>query len=168
MPTARNRPELSDHLILGVAPGTPIDLLLVNAPLRDYTLRPRVNDFTLPVLGMGYLATYAAAQGFTVGVLDGESLGLGIDHIQTVVNEVAPRWVGFNLLAPTYRLSARIAAGLDPTIQIMVGGHQAKAMPQAVIEDPGSPGWKRWSSAKGKPGWRNSSKIAVTGCGCRG
>ncbi|WKU04358.1 radical SAM protein [Micromonospora sp. HUAS LYJ1] len=136
MPTARNRPELSDHLILGVAPGTPIDLLLVNAPLRDYTLRPRVNDFTLPVLGMGYLATYAAAQGFTVGVLDGESLGLGIDHIQTVVNEVAPRWVGFNLLAPTYRLSARIAAGLDPTIQIMVGGHQAKAMPQAVIEDP--------------------------------
>ncbi len=84
---------------------------------------------------MGYLATYAAAQGYTVGVLDGESLGLGLDRIQEIVNEAAPRWVGFNLLAPTYELSARIAAGLDPAIQIMVGGHQAKAMPEAVIAD---------------------------------
>nr|WP_279632859.1 radical SAM protein [Micromonospora antibiotica] len=109
---------------------------MVNAPLRDYSLRPRVNDFTLPVLGMGYLATYATAQGFTVGVLDGEALGLGIAQIQNIINEAAPRWVGFNLLAPTYQLSARIAAGLDPAIQLMVGGHQAKAMPQAVIEDP--------------------------------
>ena len=39
---------------------SPLDLLLVNAPLRDYALRPRVNDFTLPVLGMGYIATYAS------------------------------------------------------------------------------------------------------------
>ncbi|WFE96565.1 hypothetical protein [Micromonospora sp. WMMD987] len=75
---------------------------------------------------MGYLATYATAQGFTVGVLDGESLGLGITQIQTMVNEAAPRWVGFNLLAPTYQLSARIAAGLDPAIQLMVGGHKQR------------------------------------------
>ncbi|MFG2051302.1 B12-binding domain-containing radical SAM protein [Micromonospora sp. NPDC048935] len=109
---------------------------MVNAPLRDYGQRPRVNDFTLPVLGMGYLATYAATQGFNVGVLDGESLGLGLDKIRTIINEAAPRWVGFNLLAPTYELSAQIAAGLDPAIQIMVGGHQAKAMPTAVIGDP--------------------------------
>ncbi|MTK01160.1 B12-binding domain-containing radical SAM protein [Micromonospora sp. CP22] len=85
---------------------------------------------------MGYLATYAASQGFTVGVLDGEALGLGIDRIQRIVNEAAPRWAGFNLLAPTYELSATIAAGLDPAIHIMVGGHQAKAMPETVIEDP--------------------------------
>ncbi|SCG43405.1 Radical SAM superfamily enzyme YgiQ, UPF0313 family [Micromonospora halophytica] len=110
--------------------------MLVNAPLRDYARRPRINDFTLPVLGMGYLATYAAAQGFTVGVLDGESRGLGIDRIQEIINQAAPRWVGFNLLAPTYALSARIAAGIDTGIQVMVGGHQAKAMPEAVIADP--------------------------------
>ncbi|RGC69745.1 Radical SAM superfamily protein [Micromonospora sp. MW-13] len=133
--SAAGRPGPSEQPILGVEPGTPLDLLLVNAPLRDYTLRPRVNDFTLPVLGMGYLATYATVQGFSVGVLDGESLGLGIDRIQSLVNEAAPRWVGFNLLAPTYELSARIAAGLDPAIQVMVGGHQAKAMPEAVIAD---------------------------------
>jgi radical SAM superfamily enzyme YgiQ (UPF0313 family) len=41
-----------------------------------------------------------------------------------------------NLLAPTYELSARIAAGLDPEIALMVGGHHAKAMPQRILADP--------------------------------
>ncbi|MGW4498594.1 B12-binding domain-containing radical SAM protein [Micromonospora sp. NPDC004336] len=136
MPSVADTTDPSSSPVLGAPPGSPLDLLLVNAPLRDYDLRPRVNDFTLPVLGMGYIATYAAAQGFRVGVLDGEALGLGVRRICDIINEAAPRWVGFNLLAPTYDLSARIAARLDPAINIMVGGHQAKAMPATVINDP--------------------------------
>jgi len=122
-------------LIAGADLTRPLDALFVNAPLRDYTQRPPVNDFTLPVLGMGYIATYAAAQGFNVGVLDAEAHGLGIDHTIRVVNELAPRWAGFNLLAPTYEISARVAAGLDDGIMIMLGGHQAKAMPE-ILTDP--------------------------------
>src|SRR2546430_349183 len=114
----------------------PLDLLLVNAPLRDYALRPRVNDFTLPVLGMGYIATYAAEAGFNVGVVDAEALGLGVAETQNIINSLMPRWVGFNLLAPTYEISAAIASGLAPDIDIMVGGHQAKAMPKEVVSDP--------------------------------
>ncbi|MEH1123196.1 hypothetical protein [Micromonospora sp. CPCC 206061] len=53
-----------------------------------------------------------------------------------LVNELAPQWAGFNLLAPTYEISARIAASLDPAINIMVGGHQAKAMPTETLTDP--------------------------------
>ena len=104
--------------------------------MRDYSLRPRTNDFTLPVLGMGYIATYAASQGFNVGVIDAEALGLGVDQAIGIINETSPRWAGFNLLAPTYEISARIAAGLDPGIQVMAGGHQAKAMPHEVLADP--------------------------------
>ena len=55
--------------------------------LRDYSLRPRTNDFTLPVLGMGYIATYAASQGFNVGVIDAEALGLGVDQAIGIINE---------------------------------------------------------------------------------
>lgn len=123
-------------LIAGADTSRHIDALFVNAPLRDYTERPRVNDFTLPVLGMGYIATYAAQQGFNVGVLDAEAIGLGIGETQRIINTFAPRWVGFNLLAPTYELSARIASRLDPGISVMVGGHQAKAMPAEIITDP--------------------------------
>jgi radical SAM superfamily enzyme YgiQ (UPF0313 family) len=126
----------ADRAIAGADLAQPLDALFVNAPLRDYTLRPRTNDFTLPVLGMGYIATYAASQGFNVGVIDAEALGLGVDQVIGIINAASPRWAGFNLLAPTYEISARIAAGLDPGIQVMVGGHQAKAMPHEVLADP--------------------------------
>ena len=53
----------ADRAIAGADLAQPLDALFVNAPLRDYSLRPRTNDFTLPVLGMGYIATYAASAG---------------------------------------------------------------------------------------------------------
>lgn len=122
--------------VAGIDPERPIDALFINAPLRDYGERPRTNDFTLPVLGMGYIATYAAMEGFNVGVIDAEASGLGVAETQQLVNELEPRWAGFNLLAPTYELTAKIASGLNEDIEIMVGGHQAKAMPAEVIGDP--------------------------------
>lgn len=134
MPAPRERSRCD--LIAGADETHELDALFVNAPLRDYTQRPRVNDFTLPVLGMGYIATYAAAQGYNVGVLDAEAHGLGIAHTIQLINALGPRWVGFNLLAPTYEISAQIAAGLDPGIKIMLGGHQAKAMPAEILSDP--------------------------------
>ncbi len=85
---------------------------------------------------MGYLATYAVTLGFNVGVLDAEAHGLGLGFAIDLINSLAPRWVGFNLLAPTYELSARSAAALDPSIKVMLGGHQAKAMPTEILTDP--------------------------------
>jgi anaerobic magnesium-protoporphyrin IX monomethyl ester cyclase len=131
---ASKNPETSP--IAGADLDRPIDALFINAPLRDYGEIPRTNDFTLPVLGMGYIATYAAKEGFNVGVVDAEASGLGIAETQQLVNELKPRWAGFNLLAPTYELTAQIASGLDEDINVMVGGHQAKAMPAEIIADP--------------------------------
>lgn len=122
-------------LIAGADPSRPLDVLFVNAPLRDYNERPRVNDFTLPVLGMAYIATYAAAQGFNAGILDAEALGLGIAETAALVNQASPRWAAFNLLAPTYETSASIAAQLHPQIRVMLGGHQARAMPAEILAD---------------------------------
>jgi anaerobic magnesium-protoporphyrin IX monomethyl ester cyclase len=128
--------QASYSLAAGTDPARTVDALFVNAPLRDYSRRPRVNDYTLPVLGMGYIATYAAARGHNVGVLDAEARGLGIAQTVAIVNQLAPRWVGFNLLAPTYEISATLAAALDPDIKVMLGGHQAKAMPAEILADP--------------------------------
>ncbi|MFF2331790.1 MULTISPECIES: B12-binding domain-containing radical SAM protein [unclassified Streptomyces] len=123
-------------LISGADPAHALDAVFVNAPLRDYDQRPRTNDYTLPVLGMAYIATYAQQAGFNVGVLDAEAHGLGITETAKLVNEAQPRWAAMNLLAPTYEMSARIAASLDPDIALMVGGHHAKAMPDRVLTDP--------------------------------
>jgi radical SAM superfamily enzyme YgiQ (UPF0313 family) len=111
------------------------DLLLVNSPLKNYDLSPRRNDFTLPTIGLGYIATCAVQAGFNVDVLDAEALGLGLSEIATLINEARPRWVGLNLLAPTYVHSVALLQLLDPGISVALGGHQAKAMPRAVLED---------------------------------
>ncbi|MFE1206308.1 B12-binding domain-containing radical SAM protein [Streptomyces sp. NPDC058762] len=123
-------------LISGASDSHPLDALFINAPLRDYDLRPRTNDYTLPVLGMAYIATYAQQAGFNVGVLDAEAHGLGIEETAKIVNSAKPRWAGMNLLAPTYEMSAKIAAKLDPDVALMVGGHHAKAMPDRILADP--------------------------------
>ncbi|MFH9677643.1 B12-binding domain-containing radical SAM protein [Streptomyces sp. NPDC017405] len=123
-------------LIAGADATHTLDALFVNAPLRDYTLRPRTNDYTLPVLGMAYIATYARQAGFNVGVLDAEAHGLGPAETAAIVNAARPRWAGMNLLAPTYEMSARIAARLDPGIALMAGGHHARALPARVLADP--------------------------------
>lgn len=124
------------HPVLGLAPGEPADIIFVNAPLRDYELRPRINDFTLPVLGMAYIATYARVQGFRAGVLDAEAHGLSLAATADLVNEHAPRWAGLNLLAPTYEMSAHVAARLSPDIDLLLGGHHARALPERVLRNP--------------------------------
>ncbi|MFD7972954.1 B12-binding domain-containing radical SAM protein [Streptomyces clavifer] len=123
-------------LLAGADPTRTLDAVFVNAPLRDYGLRPRTNDYTLPVLGMAYIATYAQQAGFNVGVLDAEAHGMGVDEAAGHVNAARPRWAAMNLLAPTYEMSARIAEHLDPDIALMVGGHHAKAMPDRILADP--------------------------------
>jgi hypothetical protein len=60
-------------LMAGADPSRPLDAVFVNAPLRDYSVRPRVNDFTIPVLGMAYIATSAADSGYNVGILDAKA-----------------------------------------------------------------------------------------------
>lgn len=86
-------------LVLGVDRTRSVDAIFVNSPLKNYDLSPRYNDYTLPVLGLAYIATYARTQGFNVGVLDAEALGLGITRVAALINDLRPRWVGLNLLA---------------------------------------------------------------------
>ena len=135
MPAPTPTKDVRD-LICGGDLAAQFDLLLLNAPLRDYDLRERVNENTLPVLGMAYIATTATAAGYNCAVLDAEASGLGIAQTAEIVNRLGPRWVGMNLLAPTFEMSATITAQLDPAINIMLGGHQAKAMPGPILMDP--------------------------------
>lgn len=111
------------------------DLILVNSPLKNYDLTPRQNDFTLPTLGLGYIATCAEQAGFDVDVFDAEALGLGIQKLAGLINARQPRWVGLNLLAPTYVQSVALLQRLNPEIRVMLGGHQAKAMPAEILKD---------------------------------
>lgn len=122
-------------MIVGHDANRELDAVFINSPLKNYDESPRRNDFTLPVLGLGYIASYSKKAGLNVGVLDAEALGLGITEVVKLTNAAAPRWVGLNLLAPTYRHSTSILRALDSGIRVMLGGHQAKAMPADILKD---------------------------------
>ncbi len=115
------------------------DLVLINSPLKDYGEHARTENFTLPTLGLAYIATAAEQAGFSVGLIDAEALGLRPDEVAEIANAARPRWVGLNLLAPTFPQSVAILRRLNPDIQVMLGGHQAKAMPQAILENRSIP-----------------------------
>lgn len=122
-------------MIRGLDQTSVADAIFVNAPLRDYGEAPRLNDYTLPVLGLGYIATYAASMGFNVGVLDIESAGISIAEAARLIRAAHPRWVGANLLAPTYENSVALLRRLRPETMVMLGGHHAKAMPERILSD---------------------------------
>ncbi len=125
--------------VKGLDPKRAVDAILINSPLKDYDHQEKFNDFTLPVLGLGYIATYAKTQGLNIGVLDAEAESMGPKTVAQIVNKLSPRWAGFNLLAPTYALARATATELDPRINILLGGHHAKAMPAQICADPGFP-----------------------------
>ena len=135
----------ADRAITGADFAQPLDALFVNAPLRDYSLRPRTNDFTLPVLGMAYIATYAASQGFNVGILDAEAHGIGVDQTIGIVNQPRPDGPDSTCSPRPTRSPRGSRAGLDPSHQVMTGGHHAKAMPPKFSPTPGSPRSRRSS-----------------------
>lgn len=112
-----------------------VDLLLVNTPLQDYGKVPKRSSNTLPVLGLAYIATFAENAGFEVELLDAEAEGMSVLETQAHVNQLQPKWVGLNLLAPTYEVSVQILSGLNEDIYVLLGGHQAKALPEKILED---------------------------------
>lgn len=116
-----------------------IDILFVNTPLKNYDNEKKYNNQTLPVMGLGYLATYAETQNFNVEVLDAEARGMGLSEVIKVVNEKSPRWIGLNLLAPTYHYSVEILKGIDKNIKVLLGGHQTRAMSSEILKDKNIP-----------------------------
>lgn len=125
----------SGQLVRGLRSSSAVNAIFVNTPLHNYDLRPKRHEFTLPVLGLGYIATVAAHGDLNVGVLDGEAHGLGFSAIASEINRQAPEWVGFNLLAPTFAHTIAILQLLDPAIRVMLGGHHAKALPEAILAE---------------------------------
>lgn len=85
-----------------------LDLLLVNTPQFDYSVVPFRSYASLPPLGLAYIATWLISRGFSVELLDGEYRGLSPKAIAGIANEKKPRFLGINLLTPTYHIAASI------------------------------------------------------------
>jgi radical SAM superfamily enzyme YgiQ (UPF0313 family) len=111
------------------------DLLLVNSPINDYTNVVRPDTEQLPAFGLAHIATECERAGFNVGVVDAEAHALSPEIAAQVINKANPRFVGINMLTPTFPLARRILANLNRDIPIAAGGAHAKAMPERILRD---------------------------------
>ncbi len=112
------------------------DLILVNSPINDYKKIPKPDTEELPAFGLAHIATESEAAGFNVGVLDAETLAMTPEQTAKVINEAHPKWVGINMLTPTYHLAKRILVNLDDDIPVIAGAAHAKALPEQILRDP--------------------------------
>ena len=48
----------------------------------------------------------------------------------------SPRFLGINLLTPTYHIATSILEEIDPKITVIAGGAHADALPMEVMNDP--------------------------------
>ena len=138
------------HHILGADMAHPLDAVFINSPLKNYDELPRHNDFTLPVLGLGYIATYARSRGLNVGVLDVESLGIGLSHAAALINETLLRRLTSSpwrkalaaLLRPAFREARRdldyaeqggaLLLGINGVVIVSHGRSSQQAIASAV------------------------------------
>lgn len=126
----------NSYLIYGLQrPNDKPDLILVNSPIRDYTDEKRYETEQLPAIGLGYIATVCENAGFNVGLLDVEVHGLSPEKAADIINSANPRWVGVNILTPTYPLAKRIIANINREIRIEVGAAHSKALPEKILKD---------------------------------
>ncbi len=112
------------------------DLILINSPINDYTNVDRPDTEQLPAFGLAHIATECEKAGFNVGVLDAETLAIPPEEAARIINEVKPRWVGINMLTPTFPLGKRILQNINPDIPVAAGAAHAKAMPEQILRDP--------------------------------
>jgi anaerobic magnesium-protoporphyrin IX monomethyl ester cyclase len=113
-----------------------MDVLFVNTPLFDYSSTPFQPYISLAPLGLAYLATWLDHQGIAAEIFDGESHGLSPDAIAAFINDKSPRYLGINLLTPTYSIAAQIIERVKPEITILTGGAHLNALPADVLNDP--------------------------------
>lgn len=112
------------------------DLLLVNSPINDYTDVSRPDTEQLPAFGLAHIATECEEAGFNVGVIDAESHALSPETTAAIINEAKPKFVGINMLTPTFPLAKRIISATSPEVPVVAGGAHAKAMPERILRDP--------------------------------
>jgi anaerobic magnesium-protoporphyrin IX monomethyl ester cyclase len=117
-------------------PGQRPDLVLINSPINDYNRIPRPDTEELPAFGLAYIATESERAGFNVGLLDAETLALSPEETAKIINNTNPKWVGINMLTPTYQLARRIVVNIKPEIPLIAGAAHAKALPEKVLRDP--------------------------------
>jgi anaerobic magnesium-protoporphyrin IX monomethyl ester cyclase len=93
--------------------------------------------YSVPPLGLGYLATALRRQSFDVQILDCTKEKLDLDGFRQRVEEIKPQLVGFQTFSYDFHTVANsldVVKAIDPTIVTIVGGAHPSGAPRETLE----------------------------------
>ncbi|MDP6641596.1 MAG: radical SAM protein [Nitrososphaerales archaeon] len=98
------------------------DIVLVNPPLDIYDPGQSGKYKTLPPFGLGILATMADSASIKTVLLDCEAIRLGPDEISSIIDDLNPSVLGFNLTSPTVKIVEIIINKLHESPNLLIAG----------------------------------------------
>ena len=107
-------------------------ILLVNSPVSRVSPHARMS----PPLGVAYLAAHLREQGHDVHVLDLNLNGYNPQRLGLALGRIKPELLGISAYTETYPNALLIAAqakGLDPSLNVVIGGAHPSIMPEDVL-----------------------------------
>lgn len=110
------------------------ELLLINAPVHDYSSYERYTSSSSTPVGLLYLATAAKAAGHEATVLDAEARQLSPAEITGEIYRRRPQFVGLNAFSVNLRVVERVSEEVRGTATLIVGGPHISAMPAEHFE----------------------------------
>ena len=113
-------------------------LLVFPFPAGGYGINESTQQ---PPLGIAYLASVLEKSGYTVEVLDANSLNYSIDETLDVVERSRPDIVCLSLLAFNFRAGSQIAESVKkfiPEVLVIAGGAQPSALMEKTLDKSNS------------------------------
>lgn len=109
-----------------------LDVMLVNSPLFKENNQSYKDEY-LPPIGLGYIASTLFKANIDVVILDAVAEGLSIDEIIKEINQLQPKFVGFNIFTTNYELVKEIVENIYLTTTILIGGISTKALYKRIF-----------------------------------
>jgi anaerobic magnesium-protoporphyrin IX monomethyl ester cyclase len=98
------------------------EIVLINPPLDIYAPGQSGKYKTLPPFGLGILATMADNAGIKTVLLDCEAIRLGPKEICSILDDLNPSVMGFNLTSPTVKTVKIILNKLQKPPNLLIAG----------------------------------------------
>ncbi|MBL7131197.1 MAG: cobalamin-dependent protein [Candidatus Omnitrophica bacterium] len=113
-------------------------VLLINPPLsgKERYGKLAAAGVYMPPLGLGFLASALRQEGFEVGILDYEALGLNIKQAAEHILSFQPDYVGITAVTMSIFSAAEVAAAIkqyNDKIYLILGGIHLGALPEETL-----------------------------------
>jgi anaerobic magnesium-protoporphyrin IX monomethyl ester cyclase len=97
---------------------------------------PYISKYKNAPLGLGYLASVAEKNGFTVKIVDMDPSGITLSDLNNLIKKNAPKLVGISFMTNQFSNAlsvAKIVKHANAEISIIVGGNHVSAIPEEII-----------------------------------